>query len=90
MQRKTAKPPASRRTAPSVRLSVAVLERDRRILIIDDDAQTRRVLTDYLREAGFEVKRENVLGGVFGTVRQTKPAAGAKIPKGSTVTMVVV
>jgi serine/threonine-protein kinase len=43
-----------------------------------------------LREAGFEVKRENVLGGVFGTVRQTNPAAGAKIPKGSTVTIVVV
>jgi beta-lactam-binding protein with PASTA domain/predicted Ser/Thr protein kinase len=43
-----------------------------------------------LRAAGFEVKRENALGGIFGTVHHTNPAGGTEAPKGSTVTMVVV
>ncbi len=43
-----------------------------------------------LRAAGFDVKRENALGGIFGTVHHTNPAGGSMAPKGSTVTMVVV
>jgi serine/threonine-protein kinase len=43
-----------------------------------------------LRTAGFDVKRENALGGIFGTVHHTNPAGGSMAPKGSTVTMVVV
>ena len=43
-----------------------------------------------LREAGFDVRRENALGGIFGTVHHTNPAANTEAPKGSVVTMVVV
>jgi serine/threonine-protein kinase len=43
-----------------------------------------------LKAAGFVVKRENALGGIFGTVHHTDPAGGTEAPKGSTVTMVVV
>jgi serine/threonine-protein kinase len=43
-----------------------------------------------LRAAGFDVKRENALGGIFGTVHHTDPAAGTEAPKGSVVTMVIV
>lgn len=43
-----------------------------------------------LREAGFDVKRENALGGIFGTVHHTNPEANTEAPKGSVVTMVVV
>lgn len=43
-----------------------------------------------LRQAGFEVKRANVLGGYFGTVRIQLPAEGAKAPKGSTIMLTVV
>ena len=43
-----------------------------------------------LRAVGFDVKRENALGGIFGTVHHTDPAAGTEAPKGSVVTMVIV
>lgn len=43
-----------------------------------------------LKALGFAVKRENVLGGIFGTVRSQSTPAGEKLPKGSTVTLTVV
>jgi serine/threonine-protein kinase len=43
-----------------------------------------------LKAAGFNVKVEKLLGGVFGTVREQDPAAGTKVPKGSTITIRVV
>lgn len=43
-----------------------------------------------LQEAGFEVRIERVLGGFFGTVRSSNPAAGQQVPRGSTVTLTVV
>jgi serine/threonine-protein kinase len=43
-----------------------------------------------LEDAGFQVKVENFMGGIFGTVRSQSPAGDAKAPKGSTVTLVVV
>ncbi|WP_432511907.1 Stk1 family PASTA domain-containing Ser/Thr kinase [Kineococcus sp. SYSU DK001] len=43
-----------------------------------------------LQGLGFAVKVENVLGGIFGTVRDSDPAAGQSIPKGSTITLTVV
>lgn len=43
-----------------------------------------------LEAAGFKVSVEKLLGGVFGTVRSTDPAAGTQVPKGSTVTIRVV
>ncbi|HRA46135.1 MAG TPA: PASTA domain-containing protein, partial [Phycicoccus sp.] len=46
--------------------------------------------TDILEKAGFKVKVEAVLGGVFGTVRSQDPAAGTSVPKGSTITIRVV
>jgi serine/threonine-protein kinase len=43
-----------------------------------------------LEAAGFQVQRQTVLGGLFGTVHHTDPAAGSQAPKGSTVVMVIV
>ncbi|GAB4100403.1 Stk1 family PASTA domain-containing Ser/Thr kinase [Sinomonas halotolerans] len=42
-----------------------------------------------LRELGFEVRIENVLGGFFGTVRDQDPV-DAEVPEGSVVTLTVV
>ena len=52
-----------------------------------NDAQS---LARELEAAGFKVSVEKLLGGVFGTVRSTDPAAGTQVPKGSTVTIRVV
>jgi beta-lactam-binding protein with PASTA domain len=43
-----------------------------------------------LEAQGFKVRRVNVLGGVFGTVRVQLPGGGVKAPKGSTVVLTVV
>lgn len=43
-----------------------------------------------LESAGFTVKEEAVLGGFFGTVRSSAPAAGTMTKKGSTVTITIV
>ncbi len=43
-----------------------------------------------LEAAGFKVARENVLGGLFGTVREQSVAKGEKAPKGTTITLKVV
>jgi serine/threonine-protein kinase len=43
-----------------------------------------------LRAAGFDVARQNALGGIFGTVHHTNPAANTEAPKGSLVTMVII
>lgn len=46
--------------------------------------------TRLLEERGLTVDVERVLGGYFGTVRQTDPAGGTSVPKGSTVTVTVI
>ena len=43
-----------------------------------------------LEALGFQVRLNNVLGGIFGTVRDSSPAAGTSAPKGSTITLTVV
>ncbi|MGE9808038.1 Stk1 family PASTA domain-containing Ser/Thr kinase [Janibacter sp. G1551] len=43
-----------------------------------------------LKEAGFTVKVERYLGGIFGTVRTSTPGGGTSAIKGSSVTLVVV
>ena len=43
-----------------------------------------------LEQLGFRVQVQEVLGGFFGTVRSTDPAAGQSIPKGTTITLTVV
>jgi serine/threonine-protein kinase len=49
-------------------------------------AQARLALT----AAGFDMRRTNVLGGFFGTVRAQNPAGGSMAPKGSTIVVTVV
>ncbi|WP_432484305.1 Stk1 family PASTA domain-containing Ser/Thr kinase [Kineococcus esterisolvens] len=43
-----------------------------------------------LEELGFVVRVEEVLGGIFGTVRSVEPGSGQSVPKGSTITVTVV
>ena len=43
-----------------------------------------------LKLSGFTVQEEAILGGFFGTVRQTDPAAGTMLKKGSVVTITIV
>jgi serine/threonine-protein kinase len=43
-----------------------------------------------LEGAGFTVKVESFMGGIFGTVRSQDPGADAEVPKGSVITLVVV
>jgi serine/threonine-protein kinase len=56
------------------------------------DVQGKNVdaVTQQLQALGFKVARDNFLGGVFGTVRSSDPAAGQSVPKGSTITLTVV
>ena len=46
--------------------------------------------TQILEDAGFEVKVERFMGGIFGTVRSQNPGANTEQPKGTTITLVVV
>lgn len=39
---------------------------------------------------GFQVERKDVLGGMFGTVRDQSVEAGEKVPRGTTITLTVV
>lgn len=48
--------------------------------------EARRIL----EEAGFKVEENNILGGFFGTVRSTDPAAGTVLKRESTVTLNIV
>lgn len=43
-----------------------------------------------LEALGFQVRRINVLGGFYGTVRLQNPGGGSQVPKGSTITLTVV
>lgn len=43
-----------------------------------------------LEQLGLKVKRDNVLGGIFGTVRMQSVPEGQQVPKGTTVTLTVV
>ena len=43
-----------------------------------------------LRAAGFKVSFDEFLGGLFGTVRSSDPAAGTMVPKGTTITLLIV
>jgi eukaryotic-like serine/threonine-protein kinase len=46
--------------------------------------------TQILKGAGFEVKVERFMGGIFGTVRSQDPAAESMHPKGTVINLVVV
>lgn len=45
---------------------------------------------EQLKALGFEAKRDNVLGGIFGTVRAQSVDAGQMMPKGTVITLTVV
>ncbi|QJC21676.1 Stk1 family PASTA domain-containing Ser/Thr kinase [Arcanobacterium buesumense] len=51
--------------------------------------QSQNALTT-LKNAGFEVKVEKILGGFFGTVRLQDPEGGTKAKPGTTITITVV
>ena len=46
--------------------------------------------TALLKAAGFDVSYNLVLGGFFGTVRSSDPAAGTMVRKGATITLTIV
>ncbi len=50
----------------------------------------RDAATALLKAAGFAVAYQEVLGGYFGTVRQSNPDAGTMLRKGATVTLVII
>jgi beta-lactam-binding protein with PASTA domain/serine/threonine protein kinase len=43
-----------------------------------------------LEDAGFQVKIERFMGGIFGTVRSQDPPGDSQQPKGTTITLIVV
>jgi beta-lactam-binding protein with PASTA domain len=43
-----------------------------------------------LEDAGFKVKVDRFMGGIFGTVRSQDPPADSMQPKGTTITLIVV
>lgn len=51
---------------------------------------TKKAATSKLEAAGFTVKVQTFLGGPLDEVRASRPGGGAKAPKGSTVTILVV
>ncbi|WP_432493190.1 Stk1 family PASTA domain-containing Ser/Thr kinase [Kineococcus gypseus] len=59
---------------------------------VPDGLQGRQVeeVRTALEGLGFDVRVENVLGGLFGTVRSVEPGSGQSVPKGSTITLTVV
>lgn len=61
-----------------------------KVAIPDVVGLQREEARSLLESAGFTVKEEAVLGGFFGTVRSSDPAAGTMTKKGSTVTITIV
>nr|WP_026459476.1 Stk1 family PASTA domain-containing Ser/Thr kinase [Schaalia vaccimaxillae] len=60
------------------------------VQVPDVTGKQRDEALSILRNAGFEVSIENVLGGLFGTSRYTDPQAGTMAKRGSTITLYVV
>lgn len=61
-----------------------------KVTIPDVVGLQREEARSLLEGAGFTVKEEAILGGFFGTVRSSDPAAGTMTKKGSTVTITIV
>lgn len=61
-----------------------------KVAIPDVVGLQREEARSLLESAGFTVKEEAILGGFFGTVRSSDPAAGTMTKKGSTVTITIV
>lgn len=61
-----------------------------KVAVPDVVGRQRQEARTILENAGFSVSEEAILGGFFGTVRQSDPAAGTMLKKGSVVTITVV
>ena len=61
--------------------------RDRLKAVPDVVGKQVNAATAILEAAGFQVKVENLFGGIFGTVRFQSPEAGQQVPEGSTITI---
>ena len=61
-----------------------------KIAVPDVVGRQRQEARTILENAGFTVQEEAILGGFFGTVRQTDPAGGTMLKKGSVVTITIV
>ena len=61
-----------------------------KVAIPDVVGLQREEARSLLEGTGFTVKEEAILGGFFGTVRSSDPAAGTMTKKGSTVTITIV
>jgi len=61
-----------------------------KVAVPDVVGRQRQEARTILENAGFTVQEEAILGGFFGTVRQTDPAAGTMLKKGSVVTITIV
>jgi serine/threonine-protein kinase len=60
------------------------------VLVPKVSGQTENDARRALQAAGFEVRVQRLLGGLFGTAHSTSPGAGRQAPRGSTVTLRVV
>lgn len=61
-----------------------------KVAVPDVVGRQRHEARTILENAGFTVQEEAILGGFFGTVRQTDPAGGTMLKKGSVVTITIV
>ena len=61
-----------------------------KVAVRDVVGRQRQEARTILENAGFTVQEEAILGGFFGTVRQTDPAGGTMLKKGSVVTITIV
>ena len=61
-----------------------------KVAVPDVVGRQRQEARTILENAGFTVQVEAILGGFFGTVRQTDPAGGTMLKKGSVVTITIV
>jgi beta-lactam-binding protein with PASTA domain/predicted Ser/Thr protein kinase len=60
------------------------------VKVPDVQGKQEKEAVKILEDAGFQVKVDRFMGGIFGTVRSQNPAAGSEQPKKTTITLVIV
>ena len=60
------------------------------VAVPDTVGKQRGEAAKLLRQAGFAVSYNEILGGFFGTVRGSDPSAGTMVRKGATITLTIV
>lgn len=71
-------------------VNLVVSKGPEKVTVPDVSGMSQAEATSTLRAAGLSVSVSTILGGLFGTVHSTDPAAGTSVRKGSTVTLYVV